>query len=399
MTVPQGPADGDARPLHALVVDDDPVMLVVVTHFLRARGYEVEQCGDGAQALARVRQGGIQLVVTDRAMPHMDGLALCRAIRALGGEPYVYCIMLTGTGDEVSLVAAMEAGVDDFLAKPPKLPELGARLHAAERVLALQSGLASRNRALAEAYGQVQRDLELARVLQLGQLPPAGRFGPVRFDWCFEASGYVGGDTLDYFPLGDGHLCFYVADVSGHGVAAAMLAFHVQRLVRALAAQRVSASAGLAASAVSVVTEVNRRLLQMQDTSLFITMLFGLMDTRTHEAALVQAGHPPALLAASAQAPFEEVGEGSVPLGVLADPGYAASCVQLPPGARLVLYSDGVTDCRDRHDENFGIARLRDALAGAAPAAATRRVHETLRSWRAGASFEDDVTMLALEAG
>ncbi|GAB3646333.1 PP2C family protein-serine/threonine phosphatase [Ramlibacter alkalitolerans] len=392
--------------IRALVVDDDPVVLLLLTRFLQGRGYGVEHCPDGEAALARVRAGGINLVVTDRNMPRMDGLALCRAVRALATEPYVYTIMLTASNEQQSLVAAMEAGVDDFIAKPPNLPELGARLRAAERVLSLEAGLARRNGQLADAYGQLQRDLELARTLQVGHLPAPGAFGPVRFDWRFEASGYVGGDTFDYFALGEHHLCFYLADVAGHGVAAAMMAFHAQHQLRAGAERMAQAlalpHADLARTAAAVVAEYNRRFLQMGESSLFVTMLFGLLDLRSLQAALVHAGHPPALFSPVRGAPFEAIGSGGVPVGVLEEPGHEATLLQLAAGARLVLYSDGATDCRDAGGEPFGTERLRDVLASAAGAPLERTcgsVHAALRAWRGEAGFEDDVTLLALELG
>lgn len=392
------------RPVRALVVDDDPLLLGLLSAFLRSRGYEVESCEDGEAALARLGRGGIDLVVTDRHMPRMDGLELCRAMRALPGDGYVYCIMLTASVEEKSLVDAMEAGVDDFLGKPLRLGELGARLHAAERMLSLHAGLASRNRELAEAYGQLSRDLELARVLQLGQLPPPGSFGPVRFEWMFEASGFVGGDIFDFFSVDERHLCFYLADVSGHGVAAAMIAFHAQNQLRASAQQLAAALArprgpGLRAVAAGVVTEFNRRLLQMNESGLYLTMAFGLLDLRERQAALVHAGHPPSLLAAAAGAAFQAVGEPGVPVGILAEPAYEASLVTLAPGARLALYSDGITDCRNAREAAFGDQRLRQLLReeGATPLAAScSRLQSTLRDWR-GREFEDDVTLLALE--
>jgi len=393
-----------APPIRALVVDDDPVVLRLLTIFLQSRGYAVDHCEDGEAALARVRDGGINLVVTDRNMPRMDGLALCRAVRALATPAYVYTIMLTASNEQQSLVAAMEAGVDDFIAKPLNLPELGARLRAAERVLSLEAGLAHRNGQLAEAYGQLQRELELARTLQVGQLPPRGEFGPVRFDWRFEASGYVGGDTFDYFTLGEHHLCFYLADVAGHGVAAAMMAFHAQHQLRAGGERMKEAlahpGADLAQTAAAVVTQYNQSFLGMNETSLFVTMLFGLLDLRTLRAALVQAGHPPALFSAREGAPFEAVGEGGVPVGVLAEPAYTARLLDLRAGARLVLYSDGVTDCRDAAGEAFGPERLRALLHAqrSAPLAqAGEQVHGALRGWRGAPAFEDDLTYLALE--
>jgi phosphoserine phosphatase RsbU/P len=389
-------------PVRALVVDDDPVLARILTVFLRSRGYEVEPFEDGERALERVRAGGINLVVTDRHMPHMDGLALCRAVRALGGPAYVYTIMLTASNEQQSLVDAMEAGVDDFLAKPPDLTELGARLRAAERVLSLEAGLARRNALLADAYSQLQRELELARTLQLGQLPAPGNFGPVRFDWRFEASGYVGGDTFDYFLVGERYLCFCLADVAGHGVAAAMMAFHAQHQLRAAAA-RIAAfleRSDLARAAVATVTEYNRTFLAMNEASLFVTMLFGLLDLQDLRAALVHAGHPPALYGAGGQAGFVAIGSAGVPVGVLEEPGYEATLLQLARGDRLVLYSDGVTDCRDASGTPFGDGRLCALLQSgrAMPLAQSgERVHAALRGWRGDAPFEDDVTLLSLE--
>lgn len=401
---PTRPAAGPRPAIRALVVDDDPPLLALLCAFLRARGYTVEASADGADALERMRAGRFNLLLTDRDMPRLDGLALCRAIRALPASDYVYTIMLTGMGEEDSLVAAMEAGVDDFLAKPLRLPELGARLHAAERVLTLEAGLAARNRELGEAYDRLSRELELARTLQTGQLPPPESFGCWRFDWMFEASGFVGGDTFDYFALDERHLCFWQADVSGHGVAAAMLAFHAQHQVRAAAVQAAPAllrgPAGLGEAAVAAASETNRRFLQMKDTSLYFTLLLGLLDRDSGTLALVQAGHPPALLASAPGAPFRPVGEGGVPVGILSEPGYEATVLRLAPGARLALYSDGVTDCSDAQGAAFGLQRLQDLLQaqhGAPLAQAGMQLGSALRAWHGAGAFEDDVTFLGLE--
>ena len=389
-----------ALPVKALVVDDDPVIQSLLCAFLRSRGYAVDAASDGRSGLARLAGASYNLVITDRNMPEMDGLAFCRAIRALATPAYVYCIMLTSSADEGTLVAAMEAGVDDFVGKPLRPAELGARLRAAERVLALEAGLARRNGELASALGQLNSELELARSLQLGQLPPPASVGPLRFEWLFEACSYVGGDMFDYFVLDDRHVGFYVADVSGHGVAAAMMAFNARHQLLAcsqavLAQERHSEDVARIAQA--IVTDYNARVLQMQDTSLYLTLAFGIADLDNSRVGLVHAGHPPCLFAPSKAAPLQEVGEPSVPLGILAEPGYEGQTLALAPGSRLVLYSDGITDCRNGQDEPFGAGRLRQALSGRGSLAQDcSALRDSLLAWRAG-PFEDDVTALALE--
>jgi phosphoserine phosphatase RsbU/P len=153
---------------------------------------------------------------------------------------------------------------------------------------------------------------------------------------------------------------------------------------------------------VAVVSAANRRFLAMGDSSLYLTMLFGLLDVETGKAALVQAGHPPALYAAPGAREYRAVGEGGVPIGILAAPGYEAVAVHLGPGARLVLHSDGLTDCRNAADESFGTERMQALLAdaGGQPLShAGEQLHAAVRAWGGGRPLDDDLALLALEAG
>ncbi|MBC5764219.1 PP2C family protein-serine/threonine phosphatase [Ramlibacter albus] len=392
--------------VNALVVDDDPLILAILSRFLDSRGWRVATVPDGKAALEALdRDDTINLVVTDRVMPVMDGLALARAIRARPSKSYVYCIMLTSASQQESLVAAMEAGVDDFVGKPVSLPELGARLHAAERVLALEAGLAARNESLAKAYAQLSRELDLARELQVGQLPLPAAFGNLRFEGLLVPSSFVGGDMFDWFRIGTGHVAFHVVDVSGHGVAAAMLAFNAQNLVHTVSQEHghlLAAGAAPEAVAKSIVTEFNRRFLAMKDTSLYLTLAFGIADMQTGDAALVQAGHPAPLHAAAPGAAFRAIGEGGVPIGMLPDPGYESLPVKLAPGARLAIYSDGITECTNAQGELFGEQRLKELLAAAQGRPAgevSQLLRTTLQAWRGAPAFDDDVTCLLVDVG
>lgn len=391
-------------PIHALLVDDDPLILALLSAFLESKGYSVMEAHDGQAALGLIAQGGINLVVTDWIMPCMNGLDLCRAVRRQQHASYIYLIMLTSNSQEDALVAAMEAGVDDFLGKPLSPAELGARLHAAERVLSLEAGLEKRNRKLAEAYGQLSRELELAKAMQLGMLPKRAEFGRVRFDWMFEASSYVGGDIFDYFSIDDQYLCFYVIDVSGHGVSAAMMAFSAQHLLLSSAQQIAKTiakqSGDIGAAAEAMMAGYNRHFMKMKDTSLYLTMIYGLIDTATGQVALVQAGHPPPLLVLDSGT-VTPIGDGGLPLGILQNAAYEAHLVQLVPGSRLFLYSDGVTECSDAAGREFGQQRLEDILGrqqGLPLAEAGAELGRALLGWKGAAgAFNDDVTLLALD--
>jgi DNA-binding response OmpR family regulator len=127
----QGPA------LKILAVDDDPVARKILVQALRRLGYEeVVEVRDGIEALTFLEKEPVRAIVSDWTMPEMDGLALCRQVRARVKSEYVYFILLTGREADISNQReAIEAGVDDFLVKPLDLQELWMRLRVAERIL------------------------------------------------------------------------------------------------------------------------------------------------------------------------------------------------------------------------------------------------------------------------
>ena len=121
--------------MRILAADDDPIASLVLESSLRSLGHEVALATNGQEAWAQLATQSFRVVVSDWTMPHVDGLELCRRLRARGGD-YTYFILLTSVeASEENHEAALKAGVDDFLAKPVNLRELRMRLHVAERIL------------------------------------------------------------------------------------------------------------------------------------------------------------------------------------------------------------------------------------------------------------------------
>jgi len=127
--------------LNVLLVDDDPMMLARLSKQLAAGGHRVATCRDGGAALKYVVEHKPQLVITDWRMKPMDGLQLCRSLRASVFGKNLYLIMLTSTEDDDALVEAFNAGIDDYVVKPPNLKVLQARIRAGQRIVALQQDL------------------------------------------------------------------------------------------------------------------------------------------------------------------------------------------------------------------------------------------------------------------
>jgi sigma-B regulation protein RsbU (phosphoserine phosphatase) len=123
--------------MNLLVADDDPSTVLMMGTALRRQGHHVIEAADGEEAWAHLRRMPVDVVLSDWMMPRLDGITLCKQIRSLARERYLYVILLTSLSGKERFLEGMEAGADDFLRKPVDFEELGARLRVAERILGL----------------------------------------------------------------------------------------------------------------------------------------------------------------------------------------------------------------------------------------------------------------------
>jgi sigma-B regulation protein RsbU (phosphoserine phosphatase) len=400
--------------MRILVADDDPISLTIMAAVLKAMGHEVSLAHDGEEAYALIRQQEIAFVISDWNMPKMEGPELCRRLRAAALRHYVYFILLTVRGDKASLIEGMEAGADDFLVKPVDREELRVRVRAGQRILDLQQQLEERNDKLLElnqelqqASDTIRRDLEAAANLQRELLPPPASLQGVTFDWLFRPSHVLAGDMFGYFPLTDHVLAFYQLDVAGHGIPSALLSFtlsHVLAQGREGAGLLLTGHAGSThqdiVSPQKVVAELNRRFSTDRDSYLYFTMLYGVMDTRSGQVTLTQAGHPGPLWLHQRGGQIDPVGGGGFPIGMLPNLDYEEMRLELAAGDRLFIYSDGVTDCEGAAGEQFTQARLMRILEQTHDRplpAVTQAVGVALSQWKGDERYQDDISLLALE--
>ena len=153
--------------MRILIADDSLMMRRLLRMCLQSWQYEVVEAEDGAQAWEFFQQGDFPLVLTDWMMPEMDGLELIRRIRSCDSRGYVYIILLTAKSEKEDLVVAMDAGADDFLAKPFDQDELRVRMREGERIIGLEQTLVQQNRQLRETQAALVQSEKLA---SLGQL-------------------------------------------------------------------------------------------------------------------------------------------------------------------------------------------------------------------------------------
>jgi sigma-B regulation protein RsbU (phosphoserine phosphatase) len=405
---------GKGYGMRIVVADDDPTLLMVISAILTKFGYQVLKASNGAEALDILRREEVRIIVSDWAMPGMDGLELCRHIRSQNNDRYVYFILLTARDDKPSLVKGMEAGADDFLVKPVDTEELRVRVRAGERILDLKEKLEARNRELDQlnkdlqkAYHTISADMEAAAATQKALLPKPALLNGLSFDWLFRPSSFVAGDMFGYFPLTENAVGFYQLDVAGHGISSALLSFTLSKVLLQSSDEigllHYTANGehdGEVTPPPEVLRELNRRFVSDDDAVLYFTMVYGIIEPQTGAVTLTQAGHPSPMCLRRRERRCDLLGEGGFPVGMIAQAEYDSIDVQLEPGDRLFLYSDGITECENPSGEPFGEDRLRTLLEAATDvslATAIKWVGEAIDDWRADESFEDDISMLVLE--
>ena len=222
-----------------LIVDDDADSRSLLNRFLTLLGHEVVSAENGEQAWELVRTLGIRFVISDWMMPVMNGVELCQRIRSADLPFYCYVMLLTAKGTKADLVEGMSAGADDFLGKPFNREELLVRVRAGERVVDLEQKLQAQNQKIQQAYSKLSLDLEAAAQLQKSLLPRQDMaVGGIRFDWLFQPSSFIGGDIFNFFPIDDFQTGFYLLDVVGHGVPAAMRSVTISQVLSLLFPRR-----------------------------------------------------------------------------------------------------------------------------------------------------------------
>jgi len=396
-----------------LVVDDSRAQRHLLASLLRKWGHDVITCADARDALQHAQDPNVGLIIRDWMMPGMTGPEFCRHLRRSRREGYAYVILLTSKTESGALAEGLDAGADDFLTKPVRAPELRARLNAGARIVAMHREVTEKNHLLSAAldelkhlYTALDQDLEEARRLQQSLLQDRYRScGNVAVSLWLRASGHVGGDMVGSFPVSEQVIGVFSIDVSGHGVASAIIAARLAGLLSAaspdqnIALERQADGTHMPLPPDEVARRLNHMILEEIQSDRYFTMCLAFLNRETGEMQLVQAGHPhPLLLRADGE--VERVGQGGLPIGLLAEADFVETRLRLRPGDRMLLYSDGLTECPDANGAQLdeqGLTRLILANAASRGADFLPGLERDLMAHSSLECLPDDASALWLE--
>jgi sigma-B regulation protein RsbU (phosphoserine phosphatase) len=359
-----------------VVIEDDPAILRGLADNLRLQSYDVLTAADGETGYRLVRENQPDLVILDLMLPGLNGYDICRKIRNHGLVTPI--LMLTAQNQESDRVQGFDAGADDYVTKPFSIRELLGRVKA---ILRRSEGRADldNQRQLDEAR-RIQQRLMPAEIPRIPGIDIAGVWIPARI---------AGGDYYDVLKLDDGSVAVCIADVSGKGMPAAMLMSSLQ------AAVKTCASKGLRPR--DLCERVNQVMCENIAGQGFISFFYVVISATRKQLTYCNAGHNPPMLTTRGGAVRSLECGGGV-LGVIADWKYEEQEVRLNSGDHLLLYTDGITECRNAADEEFGSEVLAGVVEHFKETSAALLTEAAIHAARefSNSNFEDDLTLVAV---
>ncbi len=396
-----------------LVVDDSRAQRRVLASYLRQWGYAIEEAESGAAALEICRREPPDLVMSDWMMPGMTGPDFCRAIRGMAFDSYVYFILLTSKSGKEDIALGLDAGADDFLTKPVNAGELRARIGAGARILEMERELTAKNRLvrstldeLQALYDSLDSDLLEAKKLQQSLLSERYRdLGSAEVSLTLRSAAHVGGDLVGMFPIGERRIGLYGLDVSGHGISSALMTARLAGYLSSsapeqnLALREVSPGRFAVRQPAETLKRLNEIFLSDLETEHYFTIALADVDLASGRVVLAQAGHPhPAVQRACGRVEF--IGEGGLPVGLIDGATFDQSEVTLAPGDRLLIHSDGITECAAPGGamlDDDGLARLMGELKQTRGPAFLETLLWKLADHAGDDGFADDISAILLE--
>lgn len=394
--------------MRILIAEDERITRVTLTRHLESWRHTVTAAEDGQEAWERFQAGGFDVVITDWEMPRLSGIELVQRIRQSPASAYVYVIILTSRSNKSDIVSGIETGADDFVSKPFDREELRVRLLAGERIINLERALSRQNAELRDANERIHAGLRAAARVQRTMLPRRNIVTPhVCTAWHYVPTEELAGDSIGLHLVDDRYLIAYILDVSGHGVPAALLAVSAMHALDPMCGNASllrdmtgSGELGTVQQPAQVATELNRRFMAHENDDRFMTMILCVLDTRTGLLHLSSAGHPPPfVLRGSESVALPDI--GGLPIAMVAGAEYTQAAIQLAPGDRVFLFSDGLVEQFNASDaEQFGEDRVLSLLQrqhDTHPDALAMEVMASLTAWAAGRRFADDVSIAVFQ--
>jgi sigma-B regulation protein RsbU (phosphoserine phosphatase) len=376
-----------------LIIDDDPIIRVVLQRSLEGQKYEVVTASSGEEGIEKAKQLRPALIICDWVMPRVDGLEVCRQIKAYSELSTTFFILLTSRVALEDRIRGLDTGADDFLSKPVEMSELKARVRAGLRLYQMTRDLQNQKQKL-------ENELSEAAEYLRSILPPP-LTGSVAIDTRFIPSQQLGGDCFDYYWLDPDYLAIYLLDVSGHGLGAALPSVSILNLLRSQSLPDVNFYQP------DAVLRALNEVFQMGDqNNRYFTIWYGVYNQTKRQLVYASAGHPPAVLIPGTftQSPAQSLVEckllksPDIPVGIFPDTKFGYYRCEIEKGSTLYIFSDGAYEISRPDDRIWGLEAFIQLLADRWQSEQFNLddILQHIQAINGNDAFEDDLSLLQI---
>lgn len=387
--------------LRVLLIDDQQVIAQAIQHMLKdQKDISFFYCNDPSQAVRMALEIHPTVILQDLVMPDIDGLHLIESFRLHSATKDIPLIALSTEEEPKIKAEAFSLGANDYLIKLPEKIELIARIryHSAAYIRLLERNEAYQK--LEESQRKLNAELQEAANYVMSLLPPpltGETQAHLSAEWRFIPSTKLGGDAFGYHYLDSENFCFYLLDVCGHGVGAAVLSISIMNVLRAGTLPDTNFH-----NPEQVLKVLNAKFPMEDHNGMFFTIWYGVYHLPSREIIYSSGGHPPAILMTGpsvSQAKIMELTTPGLVIGGMSEAQFISGTCKVDTYGKLFLFSDGVYEIEKPNGEMFTFHEFIVLLQNHSDSIEEDldRVTRLMRELNGPGSFADDFSILEIK--
>ena len=379
------------RGIVVLLVDDQAIVGEAIRRMLADQAdIEFHYCQNPFESIEMAAKLEPTVILQDLVMPEVDGLTLVKFYRAHSAIKDTPLVVLSSTEDAKTKAEAFGLGANDYLVKLPDRLELIARIryHSQAYIHLLE-----RNEMFAKLEASEKR---MAYEMETGakyvaSLIPAPISQPIQIDWRFVPSAELGGDSLGYFALDEDRFAIFLLDVTGHGLASALLGVAVSNVLRARALPNTDFAVPS-----QVLTSLNNTFKMEEQDGRTFTMWYGVFEPKTRRLVWCAGGHPSALLFKPGQIAPMELESLNPGVGMFEWDDFEQKEIIVPDNARIFVYSDGAFEIHKQDGTTWTFREFMQFMSQPddSESNAMDRLIQHVRMLKGGDVLDDDFSIM-----
>ena len=371
-----------------MIVDDDIINLQLLLNQLKREGYSVTSFSGGRDALASIDSGDLyDIVLLDVMMPVVSGYDVCRGIREKYSSYELPVVMLTAKNTNQDIITGIDLGANDYITKPFDKEVLLTRVKS---YISLKKAVEEQNKFIA-----VKQELEIAKKIQLAILPHTlPEITGLSIHARYEPMTEIGGDFYDFLQLDDRHIGVLIADVTGHGVPAALISSMVKIAFYM--------SYDLLRDPAALLEKINASLIN-HIYGRFITAFYAFIDLDEMKMTFSNAAHWPMYLHNKDKGDLRELTVRGKLIGLNREEKFTNVTIDINRGERIIFFTDGIVEEKNKNGEFFDEEYLEKTIKENSLLSPEKLIDEVFNSiyqWSATyrlTGLDDDATMLVMD--